>query len=99
MEIRLLTPAEKELEDAFDFYEKQIRGLGSEFIDDILAAFKRIRTNPTAWTPFSKRTHRCLTNRFPYGIIYQIIDENLILIVAIAHLHRKPGYWKDRIET
>lgn len=92
----MLKPAQKEMDDAFDFYEDQIPGLGDEFINDILQTLKRIKLNPTAWAPFSKRTRRCLANKFPYGIIYQIREDEL-LIVAIAHLHRKPGYWQERL--
>lgn len=96
MEIRLLKTAQYELDDGFIFYEDQVRGLGFEFLDEILNAFKRIKSNPKAWGLFSERTRRCLVNRFPYGIIYQI-RENELLILAIAHMHRKPGYWKDRL--
>ena len=96
MEIRLLKAAEFELDDGIVYYEKQVSGLGAEFLDQILHTFKRVKLNPQAWASFSKRTRRCLVHRFPYGIIYQI-REHEILIIAIAHLHRKPEYWKGRI--
>jgi len=96
VEIRLLKPALTELDDGIVWYEEQVSGLGIEFLDEILETFKRIKLNPDAWAPFSDRTRRCLVHRFPYGIIYQI-RENEISIIAIAHLHRKPDYWKDRM--
>jgi len=71
-------------------------GLGHDFLAEILATFKRIKQNRDAWTPFSDRTRRCLVNRFPYAIVYQDrVDE--LLVIAVAHLHRKPDYWKNRI--
>lgn len=97
MEIRLLKPAQNEMDRAFEYYEKQMPGLGQEFADDVLSTIERIRLHANAWSPFSIRTRRCLTVKFPYGIIYQI-KKSGILIVAIAHMHRKPGYWNDRIE-
>ncbi|MCH8558366.1 MAG: type II toxin-antitoxin system RelE/ParE family toxin [Balneolia bacterium] len=97
MEIRLLTTAQAELDDAIVYYNEQVAGLGFEFLEEILCTFKRIKLNPDAWTGFSARTKRCLVYRFPYGIIYQVRDDE-ILIVAIAHLHRKPEYWKERIK-
>lgn len=96
MEIQLLDAAQQEMDESFEFYEEQMAGLGHDFLTEILAALKRIKQNTEAWTPFSERTRRCLVNRFPYGIVYQVrVDE--ILVVAVAHLHRKPGYWKNRI--
>ncbi|MEX0649202.1 MAG: type II toxin-antitoxin system RelE/ParE family toxin [Balneolaceae bacterium] len=97
MEIRLLKSAQTELDEAFQYYEKQVPGLGAEFLDHILAVFKRIKLNPEAWPVFSRRSRRCLANQFPFGVIYQIRRDE-ILIIAIAHQHRKPEYWKTRIE-
>ena len=96
MEVRFLNAAQIELDEAFYYYEEQIEGLGHDFIKEVLATVKRIKNNPEAWTQLSVRTRRCLTHRFPFGIVYQL-RENEILIVAIAHLHRKPGYWKNRL--
>lgn len=99
MEIRLLKAAQAELDGGFTYYEDQSGGLGYEFIDEIFSTLKRIKNNPTSWAPFSIQTRRCLVHRFPYGIIYQIREtDNEILVVAIAHLHRKPQYWKKRVE-
>jgi mRNA-degrading endonuclease RelE of RelBE toxin-antitoxin system len=40
---------------------------------------------------------RCRLRRFPYGLIYAI-DRGDILIVAVAHAHRRPDYWRDRMK-
>ncbi len=96
MEVRFLKTAQIELDESFDYYEEQIHGLGHDFMMEFLAAIKRIKNNPKAWARLSLRTRRCLVKRFPFGVIYHIRDDE-ILIVAIAHLHRKPGYWKNRI--
>jgi len=39
---------------------------------------------------------RCLIKRFPYSILYGI-NVDMIVIIAIAHLHRKPNYWQGRL--
>ena len=98
MEIRLLKSAQTELDEGIDWYEEQLSGLGDEFLNEILQTIKRIRVNPYGWTEFSKLTRRCLVHKFPYGIIYQI-RENELLILAIAHQHREPDYWKDRMDS
>jgi len=96
MKIRFLEVAQAELDDAIEYYNYEAPGLGNEFLTEVLNVLDRIGKFPDAWHPCSKRTRRCLTRRFPYGIIYQN-RENEILVVAIAHLHRKPRYWEERI--
>ena len=96
MKIRFLEVAQIELDDAIEYYNYEASGLGNEFLAEVLNALDRIGKFPEAWHPCSRRTRRCQTRRFPYGIIYQI-RETEILVVAIANLHRKPDYWQDRI--
>jgi plasmid stabilization system protein ParE len=96
MKIRFLEVAQVELDDAIEYYNYEAPGLGNEFLAEVLNALDRIGKFPEAWRPCSRRTRRCQTRRFPYGIIYQI-RETEILVVAIANLHRKPDYWQDRI--
>jgi mRNA-degrading endonuclease RelE of RelBE toxin-antitoxin system len=96
MRIRFLEIAQIEMDEAVGYYNYEVQGLGYEFLKEVLQALDRIGRFPNAWHHSSKRTRRCKIRRFPYGIIYHI-RENEILVVAIAHLHRKPGYWKDRI--
>ena len=96
MKISFLEIAQIELDDAIDYFNYEVPGLGDAFLNEVLNALDRIGEFPEAWHPCSERTRRCQTRRFPYGVIYQIRKEE-ILIVAIANLHRKPDYWKDRI--
>ena len=84
-----------ELNEAIDYYEELQSELGLEFAKEIFSSIQRVIEFPKAWSPLSLNTRRCLVNRFPYGIIYQILD-NEILIIAVMQLNRKPSYWKDR---
>ena len=88
--------ADGELDEAVKSYEDCQPGLGLEFAEEVFAVIARISDYPDAWSPMSKTTRRCLVNRFPYGIVYQI-KSDMIRIIAVANLHRRPGYWKDRI--
>lgn len=65
------------------------------FAREVFLAIQNIIAFPQAWAPFSTNTRRCLINRFPYGVIYQITDGE-ILIIAVMHLTREPGYWEKR---
>ncbi len=96
MRIRFLEIAQIELDEAIEYYNQEAPELGEAFQTEVWKALDRIGKFPEAWSPCSKRTRRCQTRRFPYGIIYQIRKDE-ILIVAIANLHREPGYWKERI--
>jgi plasmid stabilization system protein ParE len=81
-----------------DLYEAERAGLGGEFRDEIQSTLERITRLPEAWRILSENTRRCRTNRFPYGVIYRYREETeAILVIAVAHLHRKPNFWKGRI--
>ena len=84
-----------ELNDSVNYYENCKTGLGFDFLKEVYATIQRIIQFPGSWPKISKNTCRCLINRFPYGIIYQVL-ENEIVIIAIMHVKRKPGYWKER---
>jgi len=96
MKFSFLEIAQIELDEAIEYYNYELPGLGDAFLTEVLSALDRIGEFPEAWSPCSKRTRRCQTRRFPYGVIYQIRGQE-ILIVAIANLHRKPDYWRDRV--
>ncbi|MDP2990846.1 MAG: type II toxin-antitoxin system RelE/ParE family toxin [Kiritimatiellota bacterium] len=88
--------ANDEFDQAVRYYENCQPGLGLEFAEEVYATVARILEYPEAWSPMSKNTRRCLVNRFPFGVIFQI-KPDILRIVAVANLHRRPRYWKDRI--
>lgn len=89
--------ADTEFDKAVECYEECQTGLGLEFAEEVYATISRIMEYPHAWSQMTKNTRRCLINRFPYGIIYQV-KAGLLRIIAVANLNRRPGYWKERIE-
>ncbi|MFH1038931.1 MAG: type II toxin-antitoxin system RelE/ParE family toxin [PVC group bacterium] len=88
--------ADDEFDKAVEYYEKCLIGLGLEFAEEVYATIARISEYPNAWSKMSKSTRRCIINRFPYGIIYQV-KSGILRIIAVANLHRHPGYWKHRV--
>ena len=96
MNCEFLPEARTEFEQAVAYYDQCGLGLGNEFTDEVEAAIRRVLHQPEAWTLYHHGTRRCLTRRFPYSIVYQI-RPNLILVVAVAHLRREPGYWAARL--
>ena len=84
-----------ELEDAAEYYELELAGLGERFKHDIKKAISRIKRYPEAWPLEWGEIRRYLLHSFPYKILYSI-EKNHIYIIAIAHCHRRPDYWIDR---
>lgn len=95
MKIAFLPAAQAELDDALSWYEEQAVGLGYEFLDELDQTLRLIATFPEFHPLVDKKVRRCLVNRFPYGVFYGVADDTIILI-AIAHLKRKPTYWTHR---
>ena len=88
--------ADKEFDESVQYYEDCQGGLGLEFAEEVYAAIRRVSEYPDAWSEMSKNTRRCLVSRFPYGVIFQV-KSGMLRIIAVANLHRRPGYWKDRV--
>ena len=95
MKIRFHPDAMLEFNAAVAYYEEYERGLGLEFAEEVYAAVARIIEYPDAFSPLSQNTRRSLVNRFPYGIVYQV-KPDILRVIAIANLRRRPGYWKER---
>jgi len=99
MKVKILELAKNELEDAVQYYNLQQVGLGTRFKNEIKKAIKRITLHPKLYPKVKNDVRRCILHTFPYSIFYVFFEEeNLLLILSIAHQHRKPFYWVDRIQ-
>ena len=96
MRVRFLAVARQELDDAVVWYDEQAIGMGREFLDEIDRAVRRAATFPLSCPEIEPGMRRCLLARFPYGLIFGV-DEKTLVVVAVAHLHREPRYWVDRL--
>lgn len=85
-----------ELIDAIEYYNEIQNNLGIEFGREVHLTIHRILRYSIAWPLISTNIRRCLCNRFPYGILYSIVNDE-IFIIAVMHMMRKPGYWTDRV--
>ena len=96
MKFRFISPANLELDEAVMYYDHQLPGLGFRFFQEVSAAIERIRLIPEAWTKVGKLTRRCMLKGFPYALLY-VMETDGILITAVAHLHRDPVHYHDRM--
>ena len=88
--------AQDEFISAAQFYESQTAGLGLDFILAVQRTYERLLEFPATGPPFGRRLRRLLVPKFPYGLLYRV-EPNRIYIVAVMHLHRRPGYWRSRL--
>ncbi len=98
MKARFHADAAAELEAAAAWYERERPGLGGDLLDEIAHGLDAIAATPAAWpgVPGQRSAHRFLLSRFPYSIVY-VLDAGVLEFVAIAHVSRRPGYWRDRL--
>lgn len=100
MSFRLLAPARRELKHDATWYERRQAGLGERFLDSVRQAFQRIVDDPqTLPRDLPKRSRRdirrCEVRGFSYQVVFEIrYDE--IVVLAVAHSSRRPGYWARR---
>ena len=88
--------AQDEFISAAQFYESQTNGLGFDFILTVQRTYEGLLDFPATGPPFGRRLRRLLVPKFPYGLVYRVEPER-IYIVAVMHLHRRPGYWRSRL--
>ena len=95
--LRNLRAAREEFAAAVRWYEQQSVGLGAEFFDAIEATTAQLEEYPEIGIPASRDllTRRLLVSRFPYQIVYRLTPSEIV-IIAVAHVKRRPDYWKDR---
>ncbi len=93
MKVQFVSTAELELKEAMDFYESAQQGLGANFLGAVEAATRLIESHPLWWSPMSPRTRRCRISRFPFGLIYQVRGDE-VLIVSVMDLRRDPKRWE-----
>jgi plasmid stabilization system protein ParE len=95
--VRTAEPASSELREAVRWYEARRAGLGAELFDAVAETVELIKSHPEIGEPVSadRKTRRALIPRFPYQVVYRLRPDEIVL-VAVAHLKRRPGYWKIR---
>ena len=96
MNVRFLTLAQQEVDEAFAWFNEKHEGKGVHFLDDLDRAVRLVKAYPLASAEIEPEIRRRIFPRFPYSVIYGI-DGQLIVIIAVAHFHRAPRYWVDRL--
>lgn len=97
MKLRIHRLAVVEIDHEVDYYESRQPGLGAELEDELEAVFSTILQFPQAAPQWKNRVDRrvAVLDRFPFTLPYQIIGDEIV-VLALAHTSRRPGYWSRR---
>ncbi len=93
--IEFLAEAVEDAEAATRWYAERSPRAALAFVSEIEHAVSEILRLPQSWPAFLRGTNRFLLRRFPYSIIYRYHDDR-ITVIAVAHAHRRPGFWRGR---
>ena len=95
MSLRYHREAEAELDEALAFYAAHDASLPGVLLREVAAGERAIAERPLAWRRIGGAFRVLWLRRFPYGLIYHAAGDD-ITIYAVAHMRRKPGYWRGR---
>ena len=93
--VAFLPEAREELGTATAYYDGESPGLGDRFLGSVEQVVNRIAAFPEQGSPFLGGTRRVVLRRFPFSVVY-LQEAERVLVVAVAHTSRRPGYWRDR---
>ncbi len=99
--VSLLDGARREMRRAAAYYEHEREGLGDRFLDEVAAVRTRIAAHPERYQPWPTAPdyRQAIVDVFPFVVFYRIDEvRRAVVVVAISHTRREPGYWKARLE-
>lgn len=92
-------PAQTDIDEAYIWYEEQSPGLGYRFIEHLDEIISKVLRNPFFASVLMENVRSASLSTFPYQVLYLIEEaEKSIYILAVGHLHRKPGWFFERIK-
>ena len=95
MRLTLHPAAVQEISQAFDFYLEKDPTVAEEFLEQLNLKIDWIGQFPQRYPVHEHETRRVVLQRFPFQVVYTIRDEDIV-VIAVAHTRRRPGYWSSR---
>ena len=94
-QVDYLSGARRDFDESFDWYAGRSTQAAVRFAAAVDAALERVAANPTQFASPDGVHRECPLKKFPFRIVYRVAD-NRVLVVAIAHAKRRPGFWRSR---
>lgn len=85
-----------EFEEQVRYYRARGRVVGERFASEVRFSIRRILETLERWRVLEDDVRRCVVRVFPFSVLYTI-EPDFILIVAVMHHKRQPGYWRYRL--
>lgn len=93
MKASLSSAAERDVKRALDYYMKEAGPkIAGEFIDQLESKVEKIKENPESYRVVSNSLRCVNLDKFPYQIIYKVVDKNLLRITSVRHQKRHPDF-------
>ncbi len=98
MSFRLVirTEAERDLAEAFKWYEQRRKNLGAEFLSEIRSSLRLVEENPFRHAIVYRAVRQALPRRFPYRVLY-LVEGQSIEVIAVVHAKRHLSAWQGRV--
>jgi len=97
MKVRYHALARQDVLYVLEYYEREAdHQIAVKFFTELERCIRRIAKSPTSFPEIAKGVRRCLLNRFPYQINYEIVDSREIKILVVKHQRRSPDFGLDR---
>ncbi len=85
-----------DIEEAVEYYEKKVAGLGNRFYNQFLASLTDIQNKPFTYSYIKDPVRRCKIEHFPYKVFYTV-DEKTVFIIGVAHTKRSNSFVRRRL--
>jgi plasmid stabilization system protein ParE len=93
--VEYLPDAHRDFDESFDWYAARSTQAALSFAEAVDAALSAVAADPERFLAVDDRHRECRLRRFPFRIVYRVVNDR-VLVVAIAHAKRRPGYWGGR---
>ena len=96
-EIGFHPEAQAEYDSAMEWYRIRNPRAADRFEVAVDRTLDDIRRMPEMYPWYDEELRFAVLRRFPYLLVYQVLDTNHVTVVAVAYSGRQPGYWSGRV--
>ena len=94
--VRLHPEAQNEYLSSLAWYKERSLDAAFDFEYEFQRTVSAIAESPERWPVYLASCRRYVLHKFPFSIVYRVLDDE-VLVLAVAHGHRRPGYWRKRL--